>query len=76
MLGDILAPLAKQIEEELKIPDYRLAEYGKGKDALVYALKERLTQDPLSGNVFVDLRTSEGSMCATTLAQFAAEVVQ
>ena len=56
-LDQILAPLAKQVEAELQVADYRLAEYSKGKDALVYALKELLTQEPPTGNVVVDVRT-------------------
>ncbi len=75
-LSELLAPLAAQVADQLGVPDYRLTDYGKGKDALVYALGERLKQDPIAGAVFCDTRTAEGAMCANTLAQYAADVVQ
>ncbi len=75
-LDELLAPLAKQVEETMGVADYRLVDYGKGKDALVYALKASLEQEPITGNVVVDLRTSEGAMCALTLRAFAAAYVR
>jgi hypothetical protein len=74
-LAKIIEPLAAQVAEQLQIPHYLIADYGKGKDALVYALEERCKQEPITGNVHVSTRTPEGMLCVSTLELYAAEVV-
>lgn len=71
-LSVILKPLCDQVAQELGVEDYRLANFGKGKDALAYALEERLKQQPLVGDIVVDTRTPEGALCLVTLQKYAA----
>ncbi len=74
LLGELLAPLQKAVSEQFG-EDYRMVDYGKGREALVYALEELLKQTPPTGAVVINMKEQEANWCANVLSQYATEVV-
>jgi len=74
LLGELLAPIQRQVNEELG-QNYRLVPYGDGLKALVYALEEYLKTGQLLGAIVLNTHEVDGSQCAMVLAQYASAVV-
>ncbi len=72
----IVRKVATLLEAELDLPDYRLADYGKGTAMLGAGVRRYLAQNPLSGFVFLDMRCDEGKHTVSAFEDAATIVVR
>tara|TARA_R110000824_G_scaffold86174_1_gene213487 strand:+ start:4971 stop:6497 length:1527 start_codon:yes stop_codon:yes gene_type:complete len=77
-LEDILAPIAKDVEEESGVPHYLLLEYNAGpkKVAAVLAHRIRSGKVELRGSIVVDTRLPASEPAVEVLLPFASDVVR
>lgn len=72
----IFALVREKVTEALKVPHYKLVDYGKGTGIWSEAVREYCEQNLKGDNVFVDSRTLEGADALSALSQCAATIVR
>jgi len=69
-----IAPLLESIQKEYQLPDYRLADYGKGPGLFADALAQYLSSNPPQSTLVVDATTQEGRDALPTLERHASAI--
>lgn len=72
----IFALVREKVTEALKVPHYKLVDYGKGTGIWSEAVREYCETNLKGDNVFVDSRTLEGADALSALCQCAATIVR
>lgn len=63
-------PFVAQVQEQLKVPHWGLADYGKGKVAIVAAVAQAALRGDVPKRMIVDRRSALGDACVEVLLPF------
>lgn len=78
MASYIFSKAQQAITEELGLPHYSLADFGKGRGAFCIAVEKTLASFAAQGpiNLYVDARAPEGKDCLETLIRYSLQVIR